>query len=71
MAMFFNPNPETLADPLPTCVSAERPAAYEPVSLIDYMSWYIDRNYRREAGGTQRAEGEEGGMVPVTQQEPT
>ena len=56
MAMFFNPNPETLADPLPTCVSAERPAAYDPVSLIDYMSWYIDSNYRRSAGGTQGAD---------------
>lgn len=71
MAMFFNPNPETLADSLPTCVSAERPAAFEPVRLIDYMSWYIDRNYRREAGGTQHTEREERGMVPVTQQEPT
>ena len=53
MAMFFNPNPETLADPLPSCVTKEHPAAYEPVSLIDYMSWYIDSNYRREAGGAQ------------------
>ena len=56
MAMFFNPNPETLAEPLPTCVSADRPAAFEPVSLIEYMSWYIDSNYRREAGGAQAGE---------------
>ena len=55
MAMFFNPNPETMADPLPGCVSAEQPAAFEPVRLIDYMSWYIDSNYRREAGGAQQA----------------
>ena len=61
MAMFFNPDPETLADPLPSCVTAEHPAAYEPVSLIDYMSWYIDSNYRREAGGAQgRGTGQRG-----------
>lgn len=53
MAMFFNPNPETVAEPLETCLSEERPAAFEPVTLIDYMCWYIDSNYKREAGGTQ------------------
>jgi len=53
MAMFFNPNPETLAVPLESCVSAEHPAAFEPVTLIDYMSWYIDSNYKRDAGGIQ------------------
>jgi len=53
MAMFFNPNPETLAVPLESCVSSEHPAAFEPVTLIDYMCRYIDRNYKREAGGIQ------------------
>ena len=53
MAMFFNPSPETLAVPLESCVSVERPAAFEPVSMIDYMCWYIDSNYKREAGGIQ------------------
>ena len=81
MAMFFNPNPETLADPLPSCVTAEHPAAYEPVSLIDYMSWYIDSNYRREAGGAQAGGAQAGeasaapsrwaAALPITQQELT
>jgi isopenicillin N synthase-like dioxygenase len=53
MAMFFNPNHDTMAKPLETCVTPERPAAYEPVSMIDYMCWYIDNNYRREGGGKQ------------------
>lgn len=53
MAMFFNPNPETLAVPLETCVSPERPPQFDPVTLIDYMCWYIDNNYKREAGGLQ------------------
>ncbi len=53
MAMFFNPNAETLAVPLETCVTDEQPAAFEPVTMLEYMSWYIDRNYKRESGGTQ------------------
>jgi isopenicillin N synthase-like dioxygenase len=53
MAMFFNPNAETVAEPLETCVSDERPLAFEPVTMLDYMSWYIDSNYKREAGGGQ------------------
>jgi isopenicillin N synthase-like dioxygenase len=53
MAMFFNPNAETVAEPLETCVTEERPRAFEPVTMLDYMSWYIDSNYKREAGGGQ------------------
>ena len=53
MAMFFNPNAETVAVPLETCVSHDQPAAFEPVTMLDYMSWYIDRNYKRESGGAQ------------------
>jgi isopenicillin N synthase-like dioxygenase len=54
MAMFFNPNHDTVADPLESCVSADRPAAYEPVTLLEYMSWYMDTNYRLEGGGRQQ-----------------
>jgi len=53
MAMFFNPNPETVATPLPTCVTEDRPVAYEPITMYEYMSWYMDTNYRREGGGQQ------------------
>jgi isopenicillin N synthase-like dioxygenase len=53
MAMFFNPDHDTVAAPLATCVSGERPARYEPVSMLDYMAWYMDTNYRREGGGQQ------------------
>ncbi len=51
--MFFNPNAETVAEPLETCVSAEHPPAFKPVTMLEYMSWYIDSNYKREAGGRQ------------------
>ena len=54
MAMFFNPNHDTMAVPLPTCVTPERPVAFEPVSMLDYMSWYMDTNYRLEGGGRQQ-----------------
>ena len=53
MAMFFNPNADTLAEPLESCVSVDHPRAFEPVTMIDYMSWYIDSNYKRYAGGRQ------------------
>jgi hypothetical protein len=34
-------------------VSIEHPTAYDPVTMLDYMSWYIDKNYKRESGGHQ------------------
>lgn len=45
MAMFFNPGPDVVAAPLDTCCSPDNPPQYDPVSLIDYVCWYIDQNY--------------------------
>ncbi|OUU79654.1 MAG: hypothetical protein CBC38_04040 [Gammaproteobacteria bacterium TMED78] len=53
MAMFFNPNPDTMAIPLSTCVSKENPSKFEPISVYDYMCWYIDSNYKVGGGGKQ------------------
>ncbi|MGI9570249.1 MAG: isopenicillin N synthase family dioxygenase, partial [Desulfobulbia bacterium] len=53
IATFFNPNFDTVAEPMASCIDDDRPPAYEPVKLIDYVSWYIDSNYRRDAGGKQ------------------
>jgi isopenicillin N synthase-like dioxygenase len=53
MALFFNPSHDTVAQPLATCVSADRPARHEPVTMLEYMAWYMDTNYRREGGGKQ------------------
>jgi isopenicillin N synthase-like dioxygenase len=53
MAMFFNPNPNTLAVPFESCVSPKYPAIFDPITMIDYMCWYIDSNYKQEAGGIQ------------------
>ena len=51
MALFFNPSPDTIAEPLDTCVGPDNPAKFEPISIYDYMCWYVDRNYPPEAGG--------------------
>ena len=42
-----------MADPLDTCISDDNPARFEPMTMLEYMSWYIDTNYKRDAGGTQ------------------
>ena len=54
MALFFNPSPGTIADPLDTCVSEDNPAKYEPVSIYDYLVWYNEKNYSPLAGGTRK-----------------
>jgi isopenicillin N synthase-like dioxygenase len=49
MASFFDAAPDTIADP----ADFAAPGAslnYEPVSMIDYVSAYVDRNYRTEPG---------------------
>ncbi|NBS27207.1 MAG: isopenicillin N synthase family oxygenase, partial [Gammaproteobacteria bacterium] len=50
MALFFNPSPDAVAEPLDTCVSDDHPPIFEPISLYDYVCWYVDRNYPPEAG---------------------
>lgn len=53
VATFFNPDPDTVAVPLDTCVSDDNPAQYDPIKLMDYVSWYIDTNYKNDSGGKQ------------------
>ena len=53
MATFFNPAPDTIADPLDTCCGPDNPAKYDPVGMLDYVCWYIDRNYSTDFGGKQ------------------
>ncbi len=53
VATFFNPNPDTVAAPMDTCVSDDRPSQYDPIRLMDYVSWYIDTNYKSDSGGKQ------------------
>ena len=53
MAVFFNPNHDTVADPMESCCSPDNPPKYDPVTMLDYVCWYIDRNYSKDAGGQQ------------------
>ena len=53
IAFFFNPTWDTVADPLPSCVSEDHPAQFYPVRMHDYLAYYVDRNFKKSAGGQQ------------------
>ena len=42
---FFNPDPDTMIECLPTCQSAERPAKSPPIRYMDFYSWFVKQNY--------------------------
>ena len=43
---FFDPSMDSLIEALPSCVSAESPAKYEPVLYGNYLMERIDKNYQ-------------------------
>ncbi|MEJ0011780.1 MAG: 2-oxoglutarate and iron-dependent oxygenase domain-containing protein [Bauldia sp.] len=45
VAFFLDPNPDAVVACLPTCVSAERPARYQPVTGADYLRGRLDATY--------------------------
>lgn len=53
IAFFFNPSWDTVCHPFPTCVGPDDPPRYEPMSMLDYICWYLDRNFAKSAGGQQ------------------
>ena len=42
---FFDPNPDTMIEALPSCVGPDRPAKHEPILFDDYIVWFARRNY--------------------------
>ncbi len=42
---FVNPDPGTVVDPIPSCVTAARPCRYEPVTAGDFLTARIDGSY--------------------------
>ena len=46
---FFDCQVDWPIECLPTCVSAERPAKFEPFTYGSYMAWYQDQNYARDS----------------------
>jgi len=44
---FFDPDTHATIMPLPSCVSAETPAAYPPVVFGDYLMERLHKNYNQ------------------------
>lgn len=42
---FLNPNDDAIADPLPTCVTPERPRSYDPLSFYAFFEMFLAGNY--------------------------
>lgn len=45
---FFDPNPDTMIEALPSCVGPDRPAKQPPILFDDYIVWFARRNYRHQ-----------------------
>jgi len=53
LAFFYNPSWDTVADPLPSCVSPDNPPHFKPVRFQDYRDWYLTQNYLNVEGETR------------------
>ncbi len=47
---FFDCGADHVMAPLPSCVSADTPAKYEPITYTQYMTWYRNQNYDHARG---------------------
>ncbi len=53
LAFFFNPSWDTVAEPLPTCVSKDNPPQFKTIRFQDYRDWYLTQNYLTVDGETR------------------
>lgn len=53
---FYDPRVDVPITCLPTCVDAEHPCAYEPITYGEYLRWFMNRNYARTTGEAAGAE---------------
>ncbi len=51
IAFFVNPNPTTVVECIPTCVTKDRPRRYEPVTAGDFLASRIDGSIEPYAEG--------------------
>jgi isopenicillin N synthase-like dioxygenase len=51
---FFDASIDYRMEPLPTCVSAERPAKHPPTTYAEYQAWVQGQNYDHIRGGEVR-----------------
>lgn len=47
---FFDCGADHVMAPLPTCVSADNPPRYDPITYAEYMTWYRNQNYDHARG---------------------
>lgn len=47
--LFFNPSFDAVVAPIPQCVTATRPAAFEPITYHGYILWYLAQHYPHQA----------------------
>jgi len=52
IAFFFNPTWDVVSNPLPGCVTPDRPAQFTPIRFLDHLCNYVDGNYAKSSGGT-------------------
>jgi isopenicillin N synthase-like dioxygenase len=55
IAFFYSPNPATLLECLPSCVSAENPARYPPAVYRDLVLEFYRKNYFHQKGHQSEA----------------
>ncbi|WP_052214698.1 isopenicillin N synthase family oxygenase [Belnapia sp. F-4-1] len=52
---FFHPDPETMIEALPTCVSEANPPRFPAQTVGDYMAWFRGQNYNHFRKGAAAA----------------
>jgi isopenicillin N synthase-like dioxygenase len=55
IAYFHSPNPDAVIECLPSCVSAENPARYEPAVYRDLILEFYRANYFHQQGHRSEA----------------
>jgi len=52
MPFFYGARDDAVVEAIPTCVSAQRPAAHQPITYGEYQRWFLNRNYAPVTGTT-------------------
>ena len=55
--LFYNPNFDTVIEPLDTCVDDERPPRFEPITYFDHMVNFFRSNLQNFPKGDKSASG--------------
>ena len=47
--LFYNPNFDAVVEPVPSCISADRPARFKPITYEEYIVGYLSTIYAHQA----------------------